>query len=242
MPKVSVIIPVYNGEKFIKDCIQSVLNQTRPADEIIVVDDGSVDNTCKLVQDISTNINIKIVKNEKNMGIGYTRAKGIEFVQGDYVAFISADDLMNENFLETMLSYAAAYPDSIFYSDFEIIDENGNKTGEARSPEFPSYEEFVQAVLNSARQNKMFTCYNTFGPSKLWKENNFDGTMMFGEDLEHLLRCVLIKKINFVHVPWILFKYRTHPNMVTQQRWNEIAANNRKTFDKINSLMGKPVL
>ena len=253
MPKVSVILPVFQGEEYLAQAIESCLNQTVKPFEVIIIDDGSTDKTVEIIkswEELVTEVEegilkkspIKLYQNEQNEGIGFSRKKGVDLAKGDYISFCSADDVLEPNFIEAMLNYAKYYPDSILYSDFLIIDENGNKKGEARSPEFNNYDQFVQAVLNSARQNKMFVCYNIFGPAKLLKENNFDESMRFGEDLEHLLRCILVKNVKFVHIPWILFKYREHGKMVTQQRWNEIAANNRKTFDKINSLIRQNIL
>lgn len=278
MPKVSVIIPVFQGEKYLAQAIQSCLNQTVKPFEIIIIDDGSTDKTVEIIKSWECVIEriskseadeedikrldlekiakekgfdlsrgaiieekhriyktpIKLYQNEKNMGIGYTRKKGVDLAKGDYIAFCSADDVLEPNFIEAMLSYAKSFSDSILFSDFETIDENGNKKGEVRSPEFADYKQFIQACINSAKADKMFVCYNIFTPAKLLKENNFDPEKTFGEDLEHLLRCILIKNIKFIHVPFILFKYREHKKMMTQQKWNEIHQNNLNTFEKIN--------
>lgn len=253
MPKVSVIIPVFQGEEYLAQAIKSCLDQTVKPFEVIIIDDGSTDKTVEIIKSWEQIVSeveegvlkkspIKLYQNEQNEGIGYSRKRGVDLAKGDYIAFISADDALEPNFIEAMLSYVKSYPNCIFYSDFEVIDENGNKKGEVRSPEFSDYNQFVQACINSAKQDKMFVCYNIFAPAKLLKENNFDSEKNYGEDLEHLLRCILVKNIKFVHVPWILFKYREHKKMMTQQKWNEIHENNLKTFEKINSLIGKPIL
>ena len=76
--KVSIYIPAYNAEKTIKDCIYSVLNQSKKFDEIIVIDDNSIDNTLKILKKFK---NIKIIENKKNMGLGYNRNLGIKLAQ-----------------------------------------------------------------------------------------------------------------------------------------------------------------
>jgi len=247
MEKVSVIIPVFQGEEYLAQAIESCLNQTVKPFEIIIIDDGSTDKTVEIIKSweqlvaeveegILKKSPIKLYQNEKNEGIGFSRKRGIDLAKGDYIAFVSADDVLETNFIESMLSYAKSFPNSILFSDFEIIDENENKKGEVRSPEFTDYNQFIQACINSAKQNKMFVCYNIFAPTKLLKENNFDSEKTFGEDLEHLLRCILIKKIKFVHVPWILFKYREHHGMQTVKKRSQIHENNLATFRKINML------
>jgi len=239
--KVSIIIPAYNSEKYLRESIESCLNQTIKPYEVIVINDGSTDRTEDIIISYIP-FGVVYAMNTKNKGIGYTRARGVKIAKGDYIGFCSADDILNPNYIESMLTYAKLYPNSIFYSDYEIIDENGEKTTEARSPEFSSYEDFVNAVIESAKNDRMFVCYNIFASAKLLKENNFDEEKRFGEDLEHLLRCILVKKIRFVHIPFSLFKYRIHRKMVTQKRWNEIHKNNLETFKKINLLLGKNVL
>ena len=239
-------MPCWNEEAFLKEAIDSVIDQTIKPSEIVYVDDCSTDSSYHIAfshegRHVLEN-GIRCFNNEKNEGIGFTRKKGVEIANGDFVFFLSGDDVLVPHAIETMLAYAKIYPNSVIYSDFETMDEDGNKIEEVKSPEFKDYSQFTQAVLNSARDNKMFVCYNIFAPARLLKENNFDGGIRFGEDLEHLLRCILIKKINFVHVPWALFRYRVHARMTTQQRWDEIAENNRKSFDKINSLAGKTIL
>jgi glycosyltransferase involved in cell wall biosynthesis len=241
MEKVSIIIPAYNVEKYLAQAIESCLNQTIKPYEILVINDGSTDKT----EDIALSYipaGVVYNKNLENKGIGYTRAKGVNLAKGDYICFLSADDMLNENYIEAMLTYAKQYPDSILYSDFEMIDEEGNKIQESRSPEFDDYNQFIQAVIESAKQNRMFTAYSIFSSTKLLKENNFDPSYRANEDLEHLLRCVLVKKIRFVHVPFLLWKYRISRQMMTQRLgWEKIKENNLRTFKKINTLLGQNI-
>jgi len=234
--KVSIIIPAYNAEKYLEEAIKSCLDQTVRPYEIIVINDGSTDRTEEIALSYLP-AGVVYAFNSENRGIGYTRAKGVKIAKGDYIGFCSADDKLNPNFIEAMLSYAKSYPNSILYSDYELIDENGNKVGEARSPDFENYSEFVNACIETAKNHRMFVTYNIFAPTKLLRANNFDENYRMNEDLEHLLRCLLVKKIRFVHVPFLLFKYRIHRGMMTQKKRDEIIKNNLKTFRKINMLL-----
>lgn len=97
MYKVSVITPAYNCEKFLKSTIQSVLNQTYQNWEMIIVDDGSTDNTYSLALEYAKqDERIKVLKNKENSGIGFTRNVAIENANGRYLAFLDADDLWSK--------------------------------------------------------------------------------------------------------------------------------------------------
>jgi len=241
--KVSIIIPAYNAEKYLADSIEGCLKQSIKPYEIIVVDDGSTDNTGNIVSEYSKIYdNIVYIRNERNMGIGYSRYVGVNNAKGNFIAFCSADDKLAENYIEVMLKYYEKFPSSILYCDYYLCDENLNVFGIFKAPEFSRYEDFVIRVISEAKKNTMFVCYNIFSPSYILKKYNFDPEKRFGEDLEHLLRCVLVHKVNFAHVPVPLFYYRTHPKTTTSIMFREIPENNRRTFEKINKLLGRDVL
>lgn len=103
---ISVIIPLYNCEKYIKRCIESVINQTYKNIEIIIIDDGSSDNSIEIVNELIKRYNtIRIIKQE-NKGVSSARNAGIENSKGDYIAFLDADDWVESNIYETMINNA----------------------------------------------------------------------------------------------------------------------------------------
>jgi glycosyltransferase involved in cell wall biosynthesis len=97
---VTVMIPAYNAEIFIRKAIDSVLNQTRPADEIVVVDDGSTDTTRTIVESYGRHVRLMV---QKNQGPSVARNWSMQTIQSDFVAFIDADDLMEPTKLEKQL-------------------------------------------------------------------------------------------------------------------------------------------
>lgn len=104
MNKVSVIIPVYNSEKYISDCLDSILTQTYRDIEIVVVDDGSTDETfeiCKKYQNIDERI---VALRKKNGGVSSARNMGIKKASGEYILFVDSDDMVPENFVEEMIN------------------------------------------------------------------------------------------------------------------------------------------
>lgn len=102
-PKISVIIPVYNVEKFLKRCLDSVLNQTLKDIEIICVNDGSTDNSLKIIEEYKKFENIKII-NQKNSGLSVARNIGLKHASADYVAFLDSDDFVDSDFYEKLFN------------------------------------------------------------------------------------------------------------------------------------------
>ena len=115
-PKISVIIPAYNARKFIGEAIESVLNQTFPAHEIIVVDDGSTDGTEEFVKNLFKD-KVRLIQQE-NKGMGAARNAGIQVATGNIFQFLDADDLLLPNKFEIQLDFWRRNPEfDIVYCD-----------------------------------------------------------------------------------------------------------------------------
>ena len=91
-PLVTVFIPVYNCEKYIKESLESIINQTYENLDILIIDDGSTDNTVNLIKQYK-DTRIRLLRNDKNRGIPYTRSRGLEECRGEYLALMDADDI-----------------------------------------------------------------------------------------------------------------------------------------------------
>ena len=127
MGKVSVVIPVYNGEKFIKQAVESVLNQSYKNTQIVIVNDCSTDKTEEVVfKNFKDLINKKIVyhKNEKNMERVYSRNKGVKLSDGEFIFFLDHDDLWKKNYVETVVPYLEDN-DIVYSFPRTFIDEEG---------------------------------------------------------------------------------------------------------------------
>lgn len=119
--KVSVIIPVYNGEKYISDAIESIEDQTYKNIEIIVIDDGSTDNTYNILKKYN---NIKYVY-QTNSGPAAARNHGIEISKGDFIAFLDCDDLYEKNKIEKQVIELISNREiDIVYNDVKMVDNN----------------------------------------------------------------------------------------------------------------------
>src|SRR5262245_28948906 len=112
MPRVSVVLPVYNGERFIGEAVQSVLDQTFHDIELLVVDDGSTDNTETTVRQFKGPI---IYHRQENQGAGVARNLGVAFAHGEWIAFIDADDIWDPQKAKYAVGISRKTPQRFFF-------------------------------------------------------------------------------------------------------------------------------
>ena len=125
---VSIIMPSYNTAPYIKETVQSVLNQTYENWELIIVDDCSTDNTEEVLSKIYDE-RIRFIKNEKNSGAAVSRNKALREARGQWIAYLDSDDLWMPEKLEKQTSFMKKNNYAFTYTNYEEIDVNGNKTG-----------------------------------------------------------------------------------------------------------------
>ncbi len=130
-PKVSIVVPVYNTEKYIERCMNSILNQTLKEIEIIIVDDGSKENCAKLCDELAkTDSRIKVV-HKKNAGLGFARNTGIKEATGEYIGFVDSDDYIEPEMYEKLYSTASVNNADIVLSGICFVGGNMfSETGE----------------------------------------------------------------------------------------------------------------
>lgn len=129
MPKVSVIIPVYNVEEYLRQALDSVVNQTLEDLEIICVDDCSTDNSLDILKEYaSKDSRFKIYQQKENQGQGVARNIALDMATGEYIAFLDPDDWIEPNMYEEMYKMARINNAHIVYSDYEFYFEDTKKT------------------------------------------------------------------------------------------------------------------
>ena len=104
--KISIIIPVYNSEKYLEECIISLLNQTLKECEFIFINDGSTDNSYNICKEYERKDGRIVLINQENRGVSTARNIGMTRAQGDYITFVDSDDYVDNKYIETLLSYA----------------------------------------------------------------------------------------------------------------------------------------
>lgn len=135
-PLVSVVMPAYNAGVFLVESIESILNQTYPNIEFIIVDDASTDSTAKILRNYKAKYKqITVMRNKKNEGVSSTVRKAIEKAKGEYIARMDADDIALPNRIERQVSYLESHPKTVAVGgQCLLIDKNGTMIGRKTFP------------------------------------------------------------------------------------------------------------
>lgn len=175
--KVSVIVPVYNTEKYLKNCIDSLLKQNFDDYEIIVINDLSPGNAEEIIKSYNDK-KIVYIKNKTNKGIGYNRNLGIKKAKGEYVCFIDSDDYVKEDFISKMYNYSKENNLDLCVCDYVNVDEEGNKLKEFNLSDF--------CITNYEENNKILCEINLAPWNKLYKKDMFvKNKIEFSETLKY---------------------------------------------------------
>ena len=203
MPYFSIVIPVYNKEKFVVKTIESVLSQTFTDYEIIIVNDGSTDQSEAKISTFKDN-RIKYYS-KKNEGVALARNFGIEKATADYICFLDADDYWYPTFLETMQRYSSELPEQkVFAAAIEI--ETKNKTIPARYSIPPTSDfQIVNFFDASQKECVLWTSSVCIHKSIFEKVGDFDTKIKHGEDTELWIRIGL--QFTIVFIRKILARY-----------------------------------
>lgn len=227
--KVSVIIPVYNVEKYIEEAIESVMNQTYKNVEIVVVDDGSTDNSGKLCDEIAKKDDRIKVYHTVNGGLSVARNVGLENATGDYLMFLDSDDFLELDAVENMYNAIEEKDADYIIGNYINTTESGEKW---EKPVF-SYEEFKPFQLSIEDSFNSFFIMNSSVCNKIFKKSFIDGlNLKFevglpAEDAIFTTYC-FIKSTKVFYIPSLVFNYR-------QRKGGSISTScSREYFDGIN--------
>lgn len=225
-PKVSIIIPVYNGADYVEEAIKSALSQTYKNIEIIVVNDGSKDDG-KTKKVVSKYLNQVQYYEKENGGVSTALNLAISKMTGDFFSWLSHDDRYYENKIEEQIKLLENYPkNTILYSDYDLMDENSNIFASNKLPHQELIEKKEYALLRGAIN----------GITLLIPKKAFDECGIFREDLrctqDYELWLRMMEKYEFIHQDKILATTRLHkmqtgntsPKMLTEGKdlWIDI--------------------
>lgn len=202
-PLVSVVIPVYNDEKYIQECVKSALNQDYENLEVIVVDDGSSDSTLKILQTFGEKIHYI---HQENRGTAAALNKGIQNASGELIAWLSSDDLFLPKKIERQVEKFLEKPLlELVYTDWIMIDSQGKEVKVVHCPS-PPVERFVLEML---QENFINGSSIVIRRECFEKVGYFDETLPADSDGDMWFR-MLKKGCHFGHLPIPLIKYRWH--------------------------------
>ena len=214
--KVSVVIPVYNSEKFLKESIESVLNQTYGNIEIICVDDGSTDSSGEILKQYSDKIT---VITQKNQGLASALNIGIEKTNGDWLKWFSPDDVMFPETIDILVQNAKNLPENtIIYSNWMLIDEKGTKLRDFCENNYNDLDPFEFNIR--LLDNQQINVNTALIPFSLIEQGccirELEDPVAI--DYDFFLRAGIIFKINFFLISKILVKYRIHSGQLSHQK------------------------
>lgn len=146
---ISVIIPVYNTEKYLERCINSVINQTYKNIEIILIDDGSTDNSGKICDEYAKKFQEIVIIHQRNQGASVARNNGISKASGQYITFVDSDDMIEKNYVEYLYNLIKKYNVKMSIASYKTIFENGKyiDLGKKYSEKLMTTEEALDRLL-----------------------------------------------------------------------------------------------
>jgi glycosyltransferase involved in cell wall biosynthesis len=211
--RVSIVVPAYNHARFLEQAIESVLRQTHPQVELIVLDDGSTDGTRRVLEKYGERFRWE---SQPNMGQAATLNKGWKMAAGDVLGYLSADDYLHADAVRRAVETLGVHPEAVLaYPDFEQVDEVSRALRVIRTPEFDYGDMLLKGVCPP-------------GPGAFFRRRAFDRVGGWNESLRHIpdfeywLRLGMQGK--FVRIPQVLAYYRVHENAQSFSRVSEARA------------------
>ncbi len=207
MPKISVIMPVFNAEKYLREAIDSIMWQSFTDWELIVINDGSTDSSETIIRSY-TDTRLKYYKNEQNIGLIATLNRGIDLGNGEYVARMDADDISEKERFKAQITFLEKNREYAMCGSYaKVIDESNNETGK-----------ILNLHTNDYLQINLLFSVPFIHPSMMirgnvLRNNYFNYEYKHAEDYE--LWCKIAQNHKIGNVPYYLLRYRWHTTNVS---------------------------
>jgi glycosyltransferase involved in cell wall biosynthesis len=216
-PVVSVILPVYNAEAYLRAAIDSILAQTFPDFELLTLDDGSTDGSLAILRGYAaSDPRVRVVSRE-NRGLVATLNELIAISKGRYLARMDADDLSRPQRLEKQVAYLESHPDCLAVgTQYLLVDPHGNPLCESANE--ITHEE-IEAAHFATTQGRICHPRVAMRKDAVVQVGGYRSGTQFAEDLDLFLRLGEIGKLT--NLPDVLFEYRHHLNSICYSRWVE---------------------
>lgn len=229
MPKVTVYIPTHNYGRFLGQAIKSVIGQKFDGWELIVIDDGSTDNTSDILKKFEAHPKIKIIRQDKK-GLTTTNNIAIRLSRGRYIMRLDADDYLDENALLVLSNILDTHPDvGLVYPDYYRVDEQGEIIDLERRKKIGTEVTLLDLPAHGACTMIRKSCLTELG--------GYDESLPCQDGYDLWLRFIKRYKPYNVNIP--LFYYRQHDGSLTQNKEKILAARRRAKRNFINARYGK---
>lgn len=214
MIKISVIIPIYNVDKYLKKCLDTLINQTLKEIEIICVNDGSTDNCTKIIAEYTEKDSRFVVINQENSGPSMARNAGMNIARGEFLGFIDSDDWVDLNYFEKLYESAKKYNADIACCSFSRVYKSSRVRSKVRISNEIVYETVAEKyrIANIPRMCHIFN--KIYKRSEIEKiKLRFDVSIGCCEDIAFTTRALFYLK-RMVTVPTIYYYYRANENSI----------------------------
>lgn len=214
--KISVIIPIYNCAEWIEKCVNSILNQKLPNSyelQVVLVDDGSSDNSGKICDTLAHENSVVIVIHQSNAGVSEARNKGIDVSDGDWICFVDGDDVLKDDAFMILSDQEVAEHDIVRFGAYVFSDTLPQSSFEKKYSK--DKDEYIQLVV---RRSAMLGVCGAFYKRELFFDNNirFQQGIRTGEDWMVLFE-LLIKAKSFIYIEKDYYGYRVNESSVTRR-------------------------
>jgi glycosyltransferase involved in cell wall biosynthesis len=217
--KVSIIIPIFNVEKFLECCIRSVVNQTLKDIEIICVNDGSTDGSLAILEKFAANDSRIIVINQENKGQGAARNRGMDIARGEYIGFVDGDDWIDLNYFEQLYNSAKKYDASMSACSIVRKYPSSRTRIKLDIKEEKLYVSALDKFQITETPRKCYIYNKIYRRSELIRHKiRFPEGVSF-EDIAFSIRAVYFLG-NLITVPGIVYYYRVNYQSTTRQMTN----------------------
>lgn len=239
-PKVSVIIPIYNAEKYLSECLDSVVNDNLKEIEIVCIDNDSTDNSLQILKEYASNDSrIKIIKNENNLGIFANRAKGVLAARGKYILHLDSDDELLPNIVEKVYEIAEIEQADIVHFGHIVFKEGISEEVHYENPRDAGcifnkeiFLGFANRRIDSTPWGKLIKTKNYQKALKRLEEtsNLFSQKLNYDEDYLHMLAASLFAK-KYVPCSEIGYKYIQHSDSFIHTCYETVAKCQKNATD-----------
>lgn len=214
IPKVSVLMSVYTGAKYLREAIDSILNQTFKNFEFLIIDDGSTDNSADIIRSY-TDPRIRLIHNEENIGLSCSLNKGLKLAEGQYIARMDADDISLPNRLERQTEFLQSHPEHVAVGCWILwVDSDGDPV--RQEYQVPSHEQIERIFLRG--RGGLPHAAAMFRTEFALSIGGYRPEYEYAEDIDFFLR--LIEHGRFSNLQEVLYKVRGHLNSICVSKHN----------------------
>lgn len=241
IPKVSIIIPVYNTERYLCRCLDSVLGQTFTEFELLLIDDGSSDGSGLICEEYAKKDMRIRVFHKKNNGVACARQWGMDYVRGEYFIHVDSDDWIESNMLERMLGVAEEKQAEIVITDFFVDRKDGKRIYKKQRPSLLCVNILLQEMLNG---KLIGTLWNKLIRTDLWKTHNvcFVDNINYCEDVLALAQ-LLQHSARIFYLPHAFYHYcDENSESITRNYTIDTYVQRKKYISALNGIVAESSL